>query len=320
MGIADRYIEDRDNSRRRRFTPGQPGNALIAIITLNIIFFLFILVSRVFFLYTHQGQGPDALAFDAIEWFALPAKLTTLSERPWTLLTFMFSHGGLPPFTLLIAMLSNMLWLYAFGYILQDLSGNKLIFPVYIYGSILGAAFFIAATYLIPSLYAGRDFLFLSGANTGNAAIAIAVTTFAPNYRLFRNIGNGIPVWILTGLFMVFSVVGAFGSNNAHSFAVLGGGLAGFLFVVFLRRGKDGSTWMNNFYHWFMNLFNPNKKNERPAIKEKVFYNTGNRTPYNKTAIITEQRINEILDKINQKGYHFLTDEEKNILKRASEE
>jgi hypothetical protein len=27
-----------------------------------------------------------------------------------------------------------------------------------------------------------------------------------------------------------------------------------------------------------------------------------------------------VLDKISQKGYHFLTEEEKNILKRASEE
>jgi len=35
---------------------------------------------------------------------------------------------------------------------------------------------------------------------------------------------------------------------------------------------------------------------------------------------VTQQRIDEILDKINQKGYHFLTDEEKELLKRASEE
>jgi len=44
------------------------------------------------------------------------------------------------------------------------------------------------------------------------------------------------------------------------------------------------------------------------------------RQPYKKTPNITQQRIDEILDKINQKGYRFLTDEEKELLKRASEE
>ena len=42
--------------------------------------------------------------------------------------------------------------------------------------------------------------------------------------------------------------------------------------------------------------------------------------PFNKTANVTQQRVDEILDKISQKGYHFLTDEEKSILKRAGEE
>jgi hypothetical protein len=30
--------------------------------------------------------------------------------------------------------------------------------------------------------------------------------------------------------------------------------------------------------------------------------------------------VDEILDKINQKGYHFLTEEEKDFLRKASEE
>ena len=41
-----------------------------------------------------------------------------LSERPWTILTYMFSDTG----SALMRLLSNMLWLWAFGYILQELS------------------------------------------------------------------------------------------------------------------------------------------------------------------------------------------------------
>jgi hypothetical protein len=212
------------------------------------------------------------------------------------------------------------LWLWAFGYILQDMSGNKFIFPIYIYGSLLGAIFFIAAVNTIPPLRLTLNNAYLFGAQTGTAAIAMAVTTLSPKYRIFRNIGNGIPVWVLTGLFVVINLMYAFSLTNANSFAVLGGALAGFLFVVLLRRGTDLSVWMINLYEWVSNLSNPNKKNKANPVKEKVFYNAGNRQPYNKTANVTQQRVDEILDKISQKGFHFLTDEEKNILKRASEE
>jgi hypothetical protein len=213
-----------------------------------------------------------------------------------------------------------MLWLYAFGYIMQDLSGNRLIFPIYIYGALAGAVFFIIALYSIPVLQPAKGLYYLAGSSTGSMAIAIAVTTMAPNYRIFRNIGTGIPVWVLTSIFLLINFISAFANKNPNSFGILGAAFAGFIFVFFLRRGKDGSTWMNNLYDWFINLFNPHKQKPGSSVKEKVFYNTGSRQPYTRSANVTQQRVDEILDKINQKGYHFLTDEEKNILKKASEE
>lgn len=320
MGESDRYQEYKKLARRR-FALGQPGNALFALVAINLVFFFLIMLTRVFYLSTHQGQGMEILEFDAIRWVAMPADLTRLSKTPWTLLTFMFSQGGISStFSLMFTMLSNMLWLWAFGYILQDLSGNKFLFPLYIYGGLLGAVFFLVAVQVIPSFRPFVNTVYLSGANTGTAAIALAVTTLSPNYRLFRNLGKGIPVWVLTGLYILITLINAFSLSNPVSFAILGGALAGFLFVLLLRRGKDLSIWMISFYQWISNLFNPDKKNQVNPVKEKVFYNTGNRKPYNKTPNVTQQRIDEILDKISQQGYHFLTDEEKNILKRASEE
>jgi membrane associated rhomboid family serine protease len=321
MGESDRYQEYRNVSKPGfSFTLGQTGNALFALFAINIVFFFLILISRVFYLYTHQGDGQQALAFDAIHWFALPASLVKLSESPWTLLTFMFSHGGMETFPLMLNMLSSMLWMWAFGYILQDLSGNRLIFPIYIYGSLLGAVCFIIAMYAITPLRPLVNNGILFGSQTGTAALAIAATTLSPNYRIFRNIGRGIPVWVLTGLYLFINLIFAFTLTNANSFAILGGALAGFLFVLLLRRGTDLSVWMINFYNWISNLFNPYKKNNDSTVREKVFYKTGNRKPYSKTAHITQQRVDEILDKISQQGYHFLTDEEKDVLKRASKE
>jgi hypothetical protein len=321
MGESDRYQEYKGLSRPRfSFTLGQPGNALFALFAINIVFFFLILISRVFYLHTHQGGSMDVLGFDALGWFALPASLVKLGESPWTIFTFMFSNGGMETFPLMLNMLSSMLWMWAFGYVLQDLSGNRLIFPIYIYGSLLGAVFFITAMYAIPALRPFVNNAFLFGANTGTAALAIAVTTLSPNYRIFRNIGRGIPVWVLTGLYILINLLLAFTLTNANSFAILGGAVAGFLFVVLLRRGTDLSLWMISFYTWCSNLFNPNKKNIDNPVKEKVFYKTGNRKPFSKTAHVTQQRVDEILDKISQQGYHFLTDEEKDVLKRASKE
>jgi len=66
-------------------------------------------------------------------------------------------------------------------------------------------------------------------------------------------------------------------------------------------------------------LFNPGKKTKHLSQKERLFYKTSGK-PYQKTPNITQQKLDDILDKINQQGYHMLTDDEKEFLKRASKE
>jgi DNA-binding MarR family transcriptional regulator len=53
--------------------------------------------------------------------------------------------------------------------------------------------------------------------------------------------------------------------------------------------------------------------------KEEVFYNTRGQKPFIKRTNVTQQKVDEILDKINQKGYSRLSEEEKDLLNRASE-
>lgn len=318
MGESDRYQDYKIT--KRKFTLGQPGNALFALFAINIAAFFLILLVNVFTLYTRQGQDNSGLS--AMQWFALPADLGGLIQKPWTVITFMFSQGGNPPLSVLLAMAGSMLWLWAFGYILQDLSGNQYIFPVYIYGSIAGAVFFLIAANTIPFFSQYKSQLLLFSAQYGTTAIAIAVTAISPTYRIFKNLGNGIPVWVLTGLYLLVNLVFAFSATGggAFSFAVLGAAVAGYVFIYVLRKGKDLSIWMHTFYSWCSNLFTPAKKTPGNKVKETIFYNTAGRRPFNKSSNVTQQRIDEILDKISQKGFQYLTDEEKTILKRASDE
>lgn len=310
MGETERYPEYR--RPKNRLTLGSDGNALVALFTINVIFFLLLITIQVIYFFFQAKQG--VFYAQVVPYFQMPAQLTQLSERPWTILTFMFSHTGV------IHILSNMIWLWAFGFILQELTGNKKLIPIYIYGGLAGAVVFILANYLIPQLRPTISNASLLGANASTMAVAVATTMLAPNYRFFRNLNGGIPIWVLTLVYVLIDFAGVASLGAGFSLAHISGGLAGFIFVFLLRKEIDGSIWMNNFYNWFMNLFNPDKKNEGASIKEKVFYNSGNRKPFNKTSHVTQQRVDEILDKINQKGYHFLSDEEKNILKRAAEE
>jgi membrane associated rhomboid family serine protease len=310
MGESDRYGDY--GYQRNRMVLGQDNNALMALFVINVIFFLLLFFIKVIYFYFQNA--PALYLTQVVQYFELPAQLTKLSERPWTVLTYMFSHISIWD------VLSNMLWLWAFGFIMQELTGNKKIIPLYIYGGLSGATFFILASYAIPGLRMSVEGSSIMGANAATMAIAVAVTTLAPDYRFFRNINRGIPIWVLTVVYILIDLASFSTINAAYCIAHLGGAVSGFLFVYLLRRGKDGSVWMNSLYDWFINLFNPEKKSARPSIKEKVFYNAGGRQPYKKNINITQQRVDEILDKISQQGYHLLTDEEKNILKRASEE
>ena len=187
MGESERY-QDYRKIKRSRFSLGHDNNALMALFVLNVIFFLILLTLQVgYFFYQ---QTPDIYQTQVVQWFELPSGLLKLSERPWTMLTYMFSDTGAN----LMRILSNMLWLWAFGYILQEMTGNDKLIPIYIYGGLLGAIVFIAANYLVPPLQPAMNNAALLGANASTMAIAMATTALSPGDRFFTQIRGGIPL------------------------------------------------------------------------------------------------------------------------------
>jgi len=203
---------------------------------------------------------------------------------------------------------------------LQDLTGNKKIFPIYLYGGFAGAVAYLLSVNLIPAFYQNINIIpDLIGGGAAVMAVAIATTTLAPDYRLFPLINGGIPIWVLTVIFVAIDYASVANSNGAYAIAHLAGGAIGFIFVYQLRKGKDMGKWMNDLVDWFNNLFNPDKKNKIQSNKEKLFYKS-DKKPFLKTSGISQQKLDEILDKINQDGYHTLSSEEKEYLKRASKE
>lgn len=300
---------------KEKLSLAQARNALITLIAINLIMFVILAFIKAVYTLRYEDAVQAASHFNqnVLSWFALPADINHVGSRPWTILTHMFVHSDV------WTVLGNMLWLWVFGYILQDLTGNRKIFPVFLYGGLAGALAFLITYNLIPALRPASTIEPLLGASAGIMAIAAAVTTIAPGYRIFPMLNGGIPIWIISVLYLIVDLATTPIDNPSLHIAHLTGALTGFLFVYSFRRGYDWGTWINQFFDWVTNLFNPDKPRKGKGIKQELFYKSGT-NPYKKTPNVTVQRVDEILDKINLKGYNSLTEEEKDLLKRASKE
>ncbi len=298
---------------RQRITLGQSNNSLVMLIAICLIMFVGLaFMKAVWYFRFPKDVAPELFNKNLLSWFAMPASLEKLASKPWTVLTQMFTHDNI------WKVFANMLWLWCFGYILQTITGNRKIVPVFIYGGLAGALGFILAYQLVPSIHQQLPYAVAMGAAPGVMAVAVTTTLISPRYKIFPLIGGGLPLWALTALYLISDLATISISDTAILISHLSGALMGAMFIWFLRKGYDWSNWMSDFFDWVNNLFNPDKPKGK-TIKEELFYKSS-AEPFKKTPNVTQQRIDEILDKINQRGYNYLTEEEKDLLRRAAQE
>jgi len=298
-------------------TLGQNNNALIILFSVNAFFFIVLNFLKIVYLLDGLGEAAEGLfQGKVLYWFTLSAEAKLLLEKPWSLLVYMFSNYSIMGF------ISNMLWLWAFGYVLQDLVGNNKLIPTYLYGGFIGGLVYIFSASFIPVFHQkiNTHFLF-EGSSAAIVAVAVATTTLSPKYKIFQHIGSGFSLWILTLFFLAVDISFIASSNNMLAIAAshIAAAIIGYVFIKQLQNGNDWSQWMYNIVYKIDDLFNPEKKNNRRKQSEKIFYKT-NAPVFSKTMNVTEKRVDEILDKINKKGYDNLTIEEKDFLERASKE
>lgn len=308
MSISDRSFD-------ARLSYGTKINPLVVLMAISMIIFVVLAFFNAL-AYLKLPEGGDVKGYfekNILCWFALSADSSKLLTRPWTLFTCAFTQESV------WQLLASIVWLWCFGYIFMDLTGYKKIVPVFLYGALAGAISFLLANYLVSSGSVLETAYFL-GSSTAILAVCAAATTTCPYYKVFPMLGGGISLWILSVVYLVIDIATLPPNNPVLCITHLAGALAGFAFIFLLRKGIDGSEWMNRLYDWALNLFNPEKEHQKRAqIKSTFFYKTST-TPFTKTPKLTQQRLDEILDKINQRGYEHLSTEEKEFLKRASEE
>lgn len=242
---------------------------------------------------------------------------------PWQLLSYQFMHGG---FTHL---LFNMLALWMFGVELE-----------YIWGSRRFATYYIAAgmtagvVHLIVTPLLGGGLAPTIGASGSIMGILLAFGMTFPDrpimmFPLFFPIPARIFVMIYAGFDLINGLFNA-GDGVAH-FAHLGGALGGYLLLKFgepLFRRIEGSQYSgtnkrrpNIIDADFRDLSDqpspryeyrpePEPTRETPAPTPTKFVVDGQP--------ISQEQIDQILDKISKGGYHGLSEREKNILFEVS--
>jgi membrane associated rhomboid family serine protease len=303
-----------ERERIPRLSLGEERNMVTQLIVVNLTIYILLLFTWV--LYNMEGLKTAQFDKDIMNWVMLPADPAKLLTRPWTLITAMFAHISF------WQVFSNMVWLWCFGSILQNLAGHQRILPVYLYGGICGAVFYVVGMQVIPSFHALIPNAAIMGASASVMALAFAATALAPKYRLFPLLSGGIPLWVITLIFTgmhiythVFSV-----HNNTIYPLLLGGSLSGVFFIQQWKRGRDLGKGLNRLTFKMTHLFHPANQQLDPDQLKTILQPVLVSEEKQQKIDIPETVINDILDKINDKGIKSLTQEERDILLKASRE
>src|ERR1051325_1301799 len=231
--------------RQYRFSFGQGNSDLITLIAINLVMFVGFAFVKLIYYFNH-GSDAGLLLFNTkvLPWFTLSSDVNVILSRPWTIFTHMFMHEGV------LHIFANMLWLWGFGFLLSGIAGGRKVIPVFIYGGLAGALAFILAFNFIPTLSPEVHVASALGASAGVMAVALAATMLAPGYRIFPMLNGGIPIWVLTMIYVIIDLATIPLSNPGGHIAHLAGVFTGFLFIFFYRRGYDWSNWMNSLFDW----------------------------------------------------------------------
>ncbi|MFN8210678.1 MAG: rhomboid family intramembrane serine protease [Bacteroidales bacterium] len=280
------------------------GNALLRLIYINTGVFLIVSVVGVI---GYLLVNPEVSDF-AITNLSVPSSLNTLILKPWTLITYMFTHKEL------LHIFVNMLWLYWFGMIFLEYFDQKKLVAVYFLGGLSGAVAYVASYNIFPAFSAiVENSIPLLGASASVMAIVIAIAAYVPDYTVMLFLFGRVKIKYIAIVIFILTSVLDFSVNSGGKLAHIGGALFGYIFTMSYKQGKDLSRWFNRMVDWFVTLFKPSKK-------LKVTYRrSADDYEYNRIKVERQEEINKILDKISKGGYDSLTRDEKDILFRESQ-
>lgn len=209
----------------------------------------------------------------------------------WRLFTYQFLHANLGH------ILFNMIALWFFGPVVEERFGHLRFLLYYLFCGVAAALFSSLLGYL-GFFDPEWRFIPMVGASGSIYGIMAACAVLFPHARvqlLFPPVNLSVRQFALVVLGIACAVV-IFQWNNAGGEAGhLGGMFAGFILTLLILLKERLSS---------------------PG-RQSASYNRPSR-PSDRTPYPTESEVNEVMDKISRSGLSSLTEEEREILKRAS--
>lgn len=240
----------------------------------------------------------DTQVFDMMHnALAIPGNFKLWLHQPWSIITFMFSAEGF------VSLLFDFIWLWIFGSVIEDLKGMYRILPIYLVGGIFGGLAYMTIGQLGSN--SGISTWYYLGVLPSVIAVVTATVGYKPTYAYwFYSVR--IPIWVLAIVFYILKI-GTLSNYSVQSIALLFGGVAAGLLYNY-----GGIAIYDQLTVWFKRIAYAGSNENFVEKKAKPY-----RSP---SSSIPTSTIDEILDKINQKGIQSLTSAEKKLLESYSKE
>jgi membrane associated rhomboid family serine protease len=233
--------------------------------------------------------------------FTLDTNVLGFIQKPWGIVTSIFSHFGL------WHLIFNMLFLHFSGQLFEQIFDRRRLWQTYIFGGIAGGILEISAHYLFPS-FQNTDQVVV-GASGSIMAIFTALAFHSPNIRV--NLFGIFPVkiYLIAIFFLLNDLIGiSDSSDNVAHFAHLGGAIFGLISIQSLHSNRNILNVLGNFFGRFKALFSHSNSSKKVKTKFK------SDEDYNLEKKKRQDKTDSILDKISKSGYESLTKEEKDFL------
>ncbi len=290
------------------------GTAVAKLIYINLGVFILVKLIYVFYFLFSPSLGDiqgKSLYFqqNILTYLMLPASLSKLLFRPWTLVSYMFLHFEF------LHILMNLLWLFWFGRIFLHYLTEKQLFTTYILGGLAGAFLFILAYNVFPGLVQHVPYAQALGASASITAIVISISFYAPNYTVYIPFIGPVKIKYIAIFFLVLDLLQIASSNAGGHIAHLGGAIYGYLFAMQLKRGRDLGKGFSRIADSLAVLFRQQPKMKVSYKKQAKYMDD---MDYNRSKAEYQKEIDRILDKIAKSGYESLTKSEKETLFKMS--
>jgi membrane associated rhomboid family serine protease len=233
--------------------------------------------------------------------FTLDTNLIGFFQKPWGILTSIFSHFSL------WHLIFNMMFLYFSGQLFEQIFDKKRLWQTYIFGGIAGGLLEISAHHLFPSFQNTENIVV--GASGSIMAIFTALAFHSPNIRVSLFGIIPVKIYFIAIFFLLNDLIGITNptDNTAH-FAHLGGAIFGLISIQSLHSQNNILSFLGNFFDRIKKMITLGKSTKSGKAKFKTD------EEYNLEKKRRQEKTDAILDKISKSGYESLTKEEKDFL------